>query len=154
MFEFRIVLLGCCQVRLFIITGLLLFTIVTLPVQARAAAGAETETVTASGLKYIDLKEGNGPSPKKGQSVLVHYTGWLENGTKFDSSVDRNEPFPFRIGEGQVIQGWDEGVLSMKMGGKRRLIIPPKLGYGARGAGGVIPPNATLIFEVELLDLR
>ncbi len=140
--------------RLFIIVGLLFFMIVAIPTPEGALAETQTETVTASGLKYIDLKAGNGPSPKKGQNVLVHYTGWLENGTKFDSSVDRKEPFPFRIGEGQVIQGWDEGVLSMKMGGKRRLIIPPKLGYGARGAGGVIPPNATLIFEVELLDLR
>lgn len=140
--------------RLFIIVGLLFFTIVSLPAPEGALAEPQTEIVAASGLKYIDLKAGSGPSPKKGQNVLVHYTGWLENGTKFDSSVDRNEPFPFRIGEGQVIQGWDEGVLSMKVGGKRRLIIPPKLGYGARGAGGVIPPNATLIFEVELLDLR
>ncbi len=112
------------------------------------------ETTTASGLKYVDLKEGTGPSPKKGQNILVHYTGWLQDGTKFDSSVDRNQPFPFRVGVGQVIRGWDEGVMSMKVGGKRKLIIPPKLGYGARGAGGVIPPNATLIFEVELLDLR
>lgn len=140
--------------RLFIIVGLLFFMIVAISAPKGALAQTQTETVTASGLKYIDLKEGNGPSPKKGQNVLVHYTGWLTDGTKFDSSVDRKEPFPFRIGEGQVIQGWDEGVLSMKMGGKRRLIIPPKLGYGARGAGGVIPPNATLIFEVELLDLR
>lgn len=119
-----------------------------------SAGGEKRETTTASGLKYVDLKEGTGLSPKKGQNVLVHYTGWLKDGTKFDSSVDRNQPFPFRVGVGQVIRGWDEGVLSMKVGGKRKLIIPPKLGYGARGAGGVIPPNATLIFEVELLDLR
>jgi len=119
------------------------------------AVAEETPTETASGLKYVDLKKGNGASPKKGQNVLVHYTGWLKkNGKKFDSSVDRGDPFAFRIGVGQVIRGWDEGVLSMKVGGKRKLIIPPKLGYGARGAGSLIPPNATLIFEVELLDLR
>jgi len=112
------------------------------------------EIVTASGLKYIDIVEGTGPSPKRGQIVTVHYTGTLENGKKFDSSLDRGKPFEFHIGEGQVIKGWDEGVMSMKVGGKRRLIIPPELGYGARGAGGVIPPNAKLIFEVELLGAR
>ncbi len=111
-------------------------------------------TQTASGLKYVVLKAGEGASPKKGQGVLVHYTGWLTDGTKFDSSVDRGEPFAFRVGVGQVIRGWDEGVLSMKVGEKRKFTIPPKLAYGARGAGGLIPPNATLVFEVELLDLR
>ena len=109
---------------------------------------------TPSGLKYVDLAEGDGRQPKKGKTVVVHYTGWLEDGTKFDSSLDRGQPFSFRIGMGQVIRGWDEGVMSMRVGGKRKLIIPPKLGYGARGAGGVIPPNATLIFEVELLKVR
>jgi len=109
---------------------------------------------TASGLKYIDEVVGTGASPERGQQVTVHYTGWLEDGTKFDSSVDRGSPFMFQIDVGQVIKGWDEGVMSMKVGGKRRLIIPPDLGYGARGAGGVIPPNATLIFEVELLGVR
>jgi peptidylprolyl isomerase len=109
---------------------------------------------TASGLKYIDEVVGTGASPGRGQQVTVHYTGWLEDGTKFDSSVDRGSPFTFQIDVGQVIKGWDEGVMSMKVGGKRRLIIPPDLGYGARGAGGVIPPNATLIFEVELLGVR
>ncbi len=108
---------------------------------------------TPSGLVYQDLIVGSGPAPVPGKNVKVHYTGWLENGTKFDSSVDRNEPFVFRIGAGQVIQGWDEGVMGMKVGGKRKLIIPAQLGYGARGAGGVIPPDATLIFEVELLDV-
>jgi len=109
---------------------------------------------TASGLKYIDLVVGKGASPVKGKRVKVHYTGTLENGKKFDSSVDRNEPFVFVIGVGQVIPGWDEGVMSMKVGGKRKLIIPAKLGYGAAGAGGVIPPNATLLFDVELLDVQ
>ena len=109
---------------------------------------------TASGLQYEDLKEGNGASPKAGQTVVVHYTGWLTDGSKFDSSLDRGQPFEFSIGQGQVIKGWDEGVMSMKVGGKRKLTIPANLGYGARGAGGVIPPNATLIFEVDLIGLR
>jgi len=113
----------------------------------------EAPTQTASGLKYVVLKNGDGVSPEKGQRVLVHYTGWLTDGTKFDSSVDRGEPFAFRVGIGQVIRGWDEGVLSMKVGEKRKFTIPAKLAYGARGAGGLIPPNATLVFEVELLDL-
>lgn len=108
---------------------------------------------TPSGLQYVDVKEGNGASPETGNNVTVHYTGTLEDGAKFDSSRDRGEPLKFRIGVGQVIQGWDEGVGSMKVGGLRILIIPPELGYGARGAGGVIPPNATLIFEVELLEI-
>lgn len=115
-------------------------------------AAAKTVT-TATGLKYTDVKLGSGASPVKGKQVKVHYTGTLENGKKFDSSVDRNEPFSFVIGVGQVIAGWDEGVMSMKVGGKRKLIIPSKLGYGERGAGGVIPPNATLLFDVELLDV-
>ena len=106
-------------------------------------------------LQIEDLVVGSGASPERGQNVVVHYTGWLTNGTKFDSSVDRNEPFEFTIGIGQVIQGWDEGVLSMKIGGKRRLTIPPEMAYGDRNIGdGLIPPNSTLVFEVELLDLR
>ncbi|ARN83611.1 peptidylprolyl isomerase [Methylocystis bryophila] len=113
---------------------------------------------TLSGLKNIDTKVGTGAEPKTGQTVTVHYTGWLyENGAKgkkFDSSKDRGQPFQFKIGVGQVIPGWDEGVSTMKVGGKRTLIIPPDLGYGARGAGGVIPPNATLLFDVELLDVK
>ena len=110
---------------------------------------------TASGLKYIDLTEGTGETPKAGQQVTVHYTGTLEDGKKFDSSHERGQPFTFTIGVGQVIRGWDEGVMTMKVGGKRKLIIPSHLGYGPRGAGGgVIPPNATLIFEVELLGVK
>jgi peptidylprolyl isomerase len=106
---------------------------------------------TSSGLKYEDAEVGQGGSPTKGKQVTVHYTGTLENGKKFDSSRDRGQPFKFVIGVGQVIKGWDEGVSSMKVGGKRKLVIPPDLGYGARGAGGVIPPNAVLHFDVELL---
>ena len=113
---------------------------------------------TASGLQIIDSNVGTGAAPKPGQICAMHYTGWLyedgKKGKKFDSSVDRNEPFEFPIGQRKVIAGWDEGVASMKVGGKRTLIIPPALGYGARGAGGVIPPNATLIFDVELLDVK
>ncbi|YAF95937.1 MAG: FKBP-type peptidyl-prolyl cis-trans isomerase [Nodularia sp. CChRGM 3473] len=107
-----------------------------------------------SGLKYVELEEGTGATPEPGQTVVVHYTGTLEDGTKFDSSRDRNRPFEFKIGVGQVIQGWDEGLSTMKVGGRRQLIIPSELGYGSRGAGGVIPPNATLLFDVELLDIK
>jgi peptidylprolyl isomerase len=124
--------------------------------EGEAASGQKGKamTTTESGLKYEDIVTGAGDSPKPGQLVTVHYTGTLENGTKFDSSVDRGQPFTFKIGVGQVIKGWDEGVMTMKVGGKRKLIIPPQLGYGARGAGGVIPPNATLVFDVELLGVK
>jgi len=110
---------------------------------------------TASGVSYWDIKVGTGAVATKGQTVTVHYTGWLTNGKKFDSSVDRGEPFEFRLGAGEVIKGWDEGVAGMKVGGKRQLKIPPELGYGPQGTpGGPIPPNATLIFDVELLGVR
>jgi len=133
----------------------ILAALITTPAfatQDSKADGGKT-VVTASGLKYVDVLVGKGASPVSGKQVKVHYTGTLENGTKFDSSLDRNEPFSFAIGVGQVIKGWDEGVMTMKVGGKRKLIIPSKLGYGTRGAGGVIPPNATLLFDVELLDV-
>jgi peptidylprolyl isomerase len=113
---------------------------------------------TPSGLKITDIKVGTGATPRPGQTCVMHYTGWLyengKKGSKFDSSVDRGEPFAFKIGAGEVIAGWDEGVATMKVGGKRTLIIPPALGYGSRGAGGVIPPNATLMFDVELLVVK
>lgn len=125
--------------------------------QARAQVAGKTMT-TPSGLKITDDKIGTGATPSPGQTCVMHYTGWLyEGGTKgrkFDSSLDRGQPFEFPIGKQKVIAGWDEGVASMKVGGKRTLIIPPELGYGARGAGGVIPPNATLLFEVELLNIK
>jgi FKBP-type peptidyl-prolyl cis-trans isomerase FkpA len=111
------------------------------------------EITTASGLVYEDVSEGEGAVAAAGQRVSVHYTGWLTDGKKFDSSKDRNDPFDFPLGGGRVIRGWDEGVQGMKVGGVRKLTIPPELGYGARGAGGVIPPNAALVFEVELLGI-
>lgn len=111
-------------------------------------------TTTDSGLQYYDLEEGSGDSPENGQMATVHYTGWLEDGTMFDSSLTRGQPFSFPVGAGQVIPGWDEGVASMKVGGKRQLKIPADLAYGEQGAGGVIPPNATLVFEVELLEVK
>jgi len=123
-----------------------------------APAFAQHVTMTADGLGIIDTKVGTGATPKQGQTVVVHYTGWLydngKRGKKFDSSLDRGQPFEFPLGKGQVIPGWDEGVASMKVGGERTLIIPPSLGYGSSGAGGVIPPNATLLFDVKLLAVK
>jgi FKBP-type peptidyl-prolyl cis-trans isomerase len=146
------------------ITAVCILLIVIAQMTTPAAIAAPTNTAqtlntmtdlttTASGLKYRDIKEGDGATPKTGQTVVVHYTGTLEDGTKFDSSRDRNSPFSFKLGVGQVIKGWDEGLSTMRVGGRRTLVIPPDLGYGARGAGGVIPPNATLIFDVELLRI-
>lgn len=129
----------------------------TSPLQAQTTDKVMT-TTTPSGLQIVDAQVGTGAEPKTGQTCVMHYTGWLYDngakGKKFDSSVDRGKPFEFTIGVGQVIKGWDEGVASMKVGGKRTLIIPAALGYGARGAGGVIPPNATLLFDVELLGVK
>ncbi len=144
-----------------IASALALAVIGGMPAFVSTTAFAQTPgktMTTASGLQIIDSVVGTGASPKPGQTCVMHYTGWLyengQKGKKFDSSVDRNEPFEFPIGRGRVIAGWDEGVASMKVGGKRTLIIPPQLGYGARGAGGVIPPNATLMFDVELLAVK
>lgn len=123
-------------------------TTTTAPAPSAEPAAAATE------LKIEDIKVGEGAVAEAGKQVVVHYTGTLTDGTKFDSSLDRNDPFTFSLGAGQVIKGWDEGVKGMKVGGKRKLTIPPQLGYGEAGAGGVIPPNATLIFEVELLDVK
>ena len=139
-------------------------SLLTAPVLADEKAPAEKEKTeskmnrTPSGLQYEDVKEGTGESPKTGQTCVMHYTGWLwENnarGRKFDSSLDRGQPFEFVLGRGMVIKGWDEGVATMKVGGKRRLLIPPQLAYGPRGAAGVIPPNATLLFEVDLVGIK
>jgi FKBP-type peptidyl-prolyl cis-trans isomerase FkpA len=112
------------------------------------------EVTTESGLKYTDLKEGEGTAAKKGDTVEVHYTGWLTDGKKFDSSVDRKKPFSFKLGAGEVIKGWDEGVAGMKPGGKRKLTIPPELAYGKKGFPGAFPPDATLVFEIELLKIK
>jgi len=125
-----------------------------VPNQINTGENNTNMITTQSGLQYEDLIEGNGAEAKAGDQVSVHYTGWLVDGVKFDSSLDRNQPFEFQLGTGAVIQGWDQGVAAMKVGGKRKLSIPPELGYGDRGAGGLIPPGATLIFEVELLEIK
>ena len=153
--------------RSILLTAMALAVLIPLAVAAGARAAdpgqADKEktkpwTKTASGLQYRDVKEGTGEKPKTGQTCVVHYTGWLwqnnEKGKKFDSSKDRGEMFSFHVGQEEVIKGWDEGVSTMKVGGKRELLIPPDLGYDRRGAGGVIPPNATLFFEVELLEVK
>ena len=127
--------------------------IIMLLLALGAGACRKKATMTANGVTWEVIKEGTGAAPKNGDSVSVHYTGWLEDGTKFDSSVDRNEPFSFRLGKGYVIQGWEEAVATLKVGGKSKFTIPAALGYGERGAGGVIPPNATLIFDIELLAI-
>jgi peptidylprolyl isomerase len=138
-----------------------LIAAIAVAVMASGASIAQTAgktMTTPTGLQITDIKVGTGATPKTGQTCVMHYTGWLyqngAKGQKFDSSVDRGQPFEFPIGTRRVIAGWDEGVATMKVGGKRTLVIPPELGYGARGAAGVIPPNATLIFEVELLDVK
>lgn len=142
-----------CSLR----AGLALALLAVLLV-APQLAGAQQTVTTDSGLSYIDTKPGDGAAAKAGQNAVVHYTGWLyqngKKGKKFDSSRDRGQPFSFPLGAGRVIRGWDEGVAGMQPGGQRTLIIPPNLGYGTAGAGGVIPPNATLLFEVELIETR
>lgn len=133
----------------------LFLTALVLAATAAAAATKPPRTVVLSdGLKYVDLKIGSGPEPAAGQTVRVHYVGRLLDGTKFDSSRDRGQPFEFALGQGSVIAGWDEGIKTMRVGGRRKLIVPPQLGYGAEGAGDKIPPNATLVFDVELLGIE
>ncbi len=131
-----------------------LFIILMAISVACIGCGKKKDFVTSTGVKGEVITEGTGAQPKRGDSVMVHYIGWLEDGKKFDSSVDRKQPFTFRLGVGEVIQGWDDGVATMKVGGKTKFTIPSELGYGTRGAGGIIPPNATLIFEVELLEIK
>ncbi|MDF0675824.1 MAG: FKBP-type peptidyl-prolyl cis-trans isomerase [Nitrospira sp.] len=143
--------------RMTLIMTLLVFTSILGGGSVMTTSGQQSNTqevTTSSGLKYVDQVLGTGDEAVVGKTASVHYTGWLENGKKFDSSLDRGQPFSFSLGAGRVIKGWDEGVQGMKVGGKRKLTVPSALGYGPRGAGGVIPPNATLIFDVELLGVR
>ena len=145
-------------IRTVMAIALVAFVVALDPSTTATAQAVGTTMTTSSGLQITDSKIGTGATPRPGQICVMHYTGWLyqggAKGQKFDSSVDRGQPFEFPIGQKRVIAGWDEGVATMKVGGKRTLVIPPELGYGARGAGGAIPPNATLIFEVELLDVK
>jgi peptidylprolyl isomerase len=146
------------RTRIFSTTCAFALAIIGATIMTDSSDAQPKPVVTSSGLQMIDTTAGSGASPKQGQTAVVHYTGWLYNngtkGNKFDSSVDRGKPFEFPVGQRRVIPGWDEGVATMKVGGKRTLIIPPALGYGAQGAGGVIPPNATLMFDVELLGVK
>jgi peptidylprolyl isomerase len=152
-FSKRHLMAACAAIA---ITSIASVSILTMTDDASAQSGKPV--TTSSGLQMIDTQPGAGAQPKQGQTAVVHYTGYLSEGgakgKKFDSSVDRGKPFEFPVGAGRVIKGWDEGVATMKVGGKRTLIVPPQLGYGASGAGGVIPPNATLIFDVELLGVK
>jgi peptidylprolyl isomerase len=143
-------------VAVVVIVGLLAAGAAYLFAPARPGRGVAdgAEVSTASGLRYTDLVEGTGASPRPGQSATVHYTGTLENGTKFDSSRDKGRPYTFTLGAGEVIKGWDEGVATMKVGGRRRLVVPPVLGYGAGGRPPLIPPNSTLVFDIELLGVK
>jgi FKBP-type peptidyl-prolyl cis-trans isomerase FkpA len=143
--------------RLAVWVGLAALALATLLVagcSSGATGGAAGGSAAVTDLKIEDEVVGTGPEIKPGQTAVVDYTGWLTDGTKFDSSKDHGKPFPFKLGAGEVIKGWDQGVQGMHVGGKRKLTIPPQLGYGSQGAGGVIPPNATLVFEVELLDIK
>lgn len=140
------------------VVPLVIMSMIVIGFCASEVRGGNKVVKTSSGLQYEEIKPGTGKSPKKGDTVVVHYTGWLTDGTKFDSSVDRGKPFEFAIGMGNVIQGWDEGVMTMKIGGKRKLTIPGNLAYGAQGikqgSKWIIPPNATLVFDVELLNIK